>query len=46
MNVIDSGASIRIRAVAIAKKIGRKGELCAFEPVPEYFDILSKGFIL
>jgi len=43
MNVIDIGANIGITTVAVAKKIGRRGELYSFEPVPEYFDILKKN---
>jgi FkbM family methyltransferase len=43
MNVIDIGANIGITTVAVAKKIGRRGKLYSFEPVPEYFDILKKN---
>lgn len=43
MSVIDIGANIGITTVAIAKKIGRKGKLYSFEPVPEYFNILKKN---
>jgi FkbM family methyltransferase len=43
MNVIDIGANIGITTVAVAKKIGRRGKLYTFEPVPEYFDILKKN---
>ena len=43
MNVIDIGANIGITAVAVAKKIGRRGKLYSFEPVPEYFNILKKN---
>ena len=43
MNVIDIGANIGITAVAIAKKIGRRGQLYSFEPVPDYFNILKKN---
>jgi len=46
MNVIDIGANIGITTVAIGKRIGRGGKLYSFEPVPEYFNILSKGFML
>jgi len=43
MNVIDIGANIGITTVAVAKKIGRRGKLYSFEPVPEYFNILRKN---
>jgi len=43
MNVIDIGSNIGITTVAVAKKIGRRGKLYSFEPVPEYFDILKKN---
>jgi FkbM family methyltransferase len=43
MNVIDIGANVGITTVAVAKKIGRRGKLYSFEPVPEYFDILKKN---
>jgi FkbM family methyltransferase len=46
MNVIDIGANIGITSVAVAKKIGRRGRLYSFEPVPEYFDILKKNISL
>ena len=43
MNVIDVGGHIGITAAAIAKKVGKRGLLYSFEPVPEYFDILKKN---
>jgi len=43
MNVIDIGANIGVTTVAVAKRIGRKGKLYSFEPVPEYFNILKKN---
>jgi FkbM family methyltransferase len=43
MNVIDIGANIGITTVAVAKKIGRRGKLYSFEPVPEYFGILKEN---
>jgi FkbM family methyltransferase len=43
MNVIDIGANIGIATVALAKKIGKRGKLYSFEPVPEYFNILKKN---
>ena len=45
MKVIDIGANIGITTVAVAKKMGRKAKLYSFEPTPEYFNILSKGFM-
>ena len=41
MNVIDIGANIGITTVAIAKRIGRRGKLYSFEPIPEYSNILK-----
>ena len=43
MTVIDVGANIGITTVAIAKKIGGKGKVYAFEPLPGYFDVLKKN---
>ena len=43
MSVIDIGANIGITTVAMAKRIGRGGKLCSFEPVPEYFNILKEN---
>jgi len=43
MNAIDVGANIGISSVVIAKKIGKRGRLCSFEPVPEYFDALKEN---
>ena len=43
MNVIDIGANIGITTMTIAKRIGRKGKLYSFEPIPEYFNILKKN---
>jgi len=43
MNVIDIGANVGITTVTIARKIGRRGKLLSFEPVPEYFDILKEN---
>jgi FkbM family methyltransferase len=41
MHVIDIGANIGITTVTVAKKIGRRGKLYSFEPMPEYFNILK-----
>ena len=46
MNVIDVGANIGITTAAIAKKIRKRSKLYSFEPLPEYFNILLKEFIL
>lgn len=43
MNVIDVGGHIGISAVAIARKVWKRGSVYSFEPVPEYFDILKKN---
>ena len=43
MNVIDIGANIGISSVAIARKIGERGKLYSFEPLPQYFDVLKKN---
>ncbi|MDY7018631.1 MAG: FkbM family methyltransferase [Chloroflexota bacterium] len=43
MSVIDIGANIGITTVAMAKRIGRGGKLCSFEPLPEYFNILKEN---
>jgi FkbM family methyltransferase len=42
MNVIDIGANVGIATAAIARRIGG-GNLCSFEPVPEYFDTLRRN---
>ena len=43
MNVIDVGGHIGVTTAAIAKKVGERGWVYSFEPVPEYFDILKKN---
>ena len=43
MTVIDVGANIGITTVTIAKKIGGKGKVYAFEPLSGYFDVLKKN---
>jgi FkbM family methyltransferase len=43
MNVIDIGANVGITTVTIARKIGKRGKLHSFEPVPEYFNILKEN---
>jgi len=42
-NVIDVGRNIGVTTAAIAKKVGKRGRVYSFEPVPEYFDILKKN---
>jgi FkbM family methyltransferase len=43
MHAIDIGANIGITTIAIAKRIRRRGRLYAFEPVPEYSNILKEN---
>lgn len=43
MDVIDVGGHIGVTAVAISKKVGKRGQVYCFEPVPEFFDILRKN---
>ena len=43
MRAMDIGANVGIGSVAIAKRIGNRGRLHSFEPLPEYFDILKKN---
>lgn len=43
MQVIDVGGHIGVTSVVIAKKIGDKGRLYSFEPVPEFFSILKRN---
>jgi len=43
MNVIDVGGHTGITTAAIAKKVGKRGRVYSFEPVPEYFDISEKN---
>ncbi len=41
MVVVEGGANCGVTAVAIAKAVGNTGHVHAFEPVPEYFDVLE-----
>ena len=43
MRVIEAGANTGVTAVAIAEAIGDTGHLYAFEPVPEYYTILTQN---
>jgi FkbM family methyltransferase len=43
MTVIDVGANVGITTVTIAKKIGGKGKVYAFEPLRGYFDVLKRN---
>lgn len=43
MKAIDIGANIGISSVAIAAKIGERGRLYSFEPLPQYFTILNRN---
>ena len=45
MHVIEAGANRGVTAVAIAKKIGGKGHLYAFEPVPEFYVELQRSLL-
>jgi len=41
MKVIDVGANIGVTSIAMAKQVGKKGRVYAFEPHPDYFEILK-----
>ena len=41
MIVIEGGTNRGVTAVAIARAVGRNGHVYAFEPVPEYFEVLQ-----
>ena len=43
MTVIEGGANRGVTAIAIAKAIGGKGHVYAFEPIPEYYGLLLKN---
>ena len=43
MQVIDVGGHIGVTSVVIAKKIGDKGRLYSFEPIPEFYSILKRN---
>jgi len=43
MQVIDVGGHIGVPSVVIAKKIGDKGRLYSFEPIPEFYSILKRN---
>ncbi len=43
MKVIDVGANIGVTCIAIAKQVGEKGKVYAFEPHPRYFAILKEN---
>ena len=43
MTVIEGGANRGVTAIAIAKAVGKKGCVHAFEPVPEYFKALQQN---
>ena len=43
MNVIDVGGHIGVTTVVIARKVGKRGLVYSFEPVPKYFEILKKN---
>ena len=43
MHAIDVGGHMGVTSVVIAKKIGDKGRLYSFEPVPEFFNILKRN---
>lgn len=41
MRVIDIGANRGLTTVAVAREVGIRGHVYAFEPVPEYYDVLK-----
>jgi len=41
MRVIDIGANRGLTTVALARNVGSRGHVYAFEPVPEYYDVLK-----
>ena len=43
MTVIDGGANRGVTTIAIAKTVGKKGCVNAFEPVSEYYEFLQKN---
>lgn len=43
MKAIDVGANIGVTSIAIAKQVGEKGKVYAFEPHPRYFAILKEN---
>ena len=43
MRVIDVGAHRGVTAVALAKKIQSRGRVYAFEPVPEFYNIVKEN---
>jgi len=43
MVVIEAGANRGVTALAIAKAVGKTGHVHAFEPVPEYFEVLEEN---
>ena len=43
MQVIDVGGHIGVTSAVIAKRIGDRGRLYSFEPIPEFFNILKKN---
>ena len=45
MIVIEGGANLGITTIAIAKAVGKKGYVNAFEPVPEYYEHLKKNVL-
>ena len=43
MHVIDVGANRGVTTVALAANVAPEGRVYAFEPVPEYFDLLKEN---
>jgi FkbM family methyltransferase len=41
MKAIDVGANMGVITMALSRGIGRRGKVCAFEPLPKYFRILE-----
>jgi FkbM family methyltransferase len=43
MRVIEVGANRGVTAVALARRVGTQGHVYAFEPVPEFYDIVKEN---
>ncbi len=43
MRVIEVGANRGVTAVTVAKRVGTHGHVYAFEPVPEFYDIVEEN---
>ena len=45
MKAIDVGANMGVITMALSRGIGRRGKVCAFEPLPRYFRILEGNLL-